>query len=121
MSYYLEYHGVTKATVIPSFKTRQIKFDWVHPSPKNEESGIFTMVHMLMYEGQPFKYSDLNSKRTRRFLVVELAASLILADSNQERDEVMEKINQWVSTKETTWIAIQARRRLGKYIIKASK
>ncbi|KAH9612207.1 hypothetical protein KSS87_018858, partial [Heliosperma pusillum] len=40
----------------------------IGPKANVEESGVFTMMHMLLYEGAPFSSEDLMRKITRRYL-----------------------------------------------------
>ncbi|KAK9733815.1 hypothetical protein RND81_04G094300 [Saponaria officinalis] len=112
MSDYLEYRGIEKGCEVTRFAIRPIMFVWTRSRPNKEESGIFTMVHMLMYEGMPFDHDDLGSKINRRYLVIQIAASLILADMNRIRPKVMEDVSRWVSRKDSTLVSLKAKRRL---------
>ncbi|KAK9675381.1 hypothetical protein RND81_11G004500 [Saponaria officinalis] len=101
MSDYLEYKGIEKGSQITGFAHRPTIFEWTRSGKNNDESGIFNMVHMLMYEGQPFVHDDLGTKTRRRYLVVQLAAALVLADINGIRSKVLEDVTNWVSRKDS--------------------
>ncbi|KAK9682210.1 hypothetical protein RND81_10G058200 [Saponaria officinalis] len=119
MSDYLEYRGIDKGGEVTRFAIRLIMFDWTRSRPNKEESGIFTMVHMLMYEGKPFDHDDLGSKINRRYLVIQIAASLILADMNKIRPKVMENVSRWVSRKDSILVTLKAKRRLIQILTKS--
>ncbi|KAK9706519.1 hypothetical protein RND81_07G131800 [Saponaria officinalis] len=119
MSDYLDYKGIAKGCQITGFELRLIKFEWMRPTPNDEESGIFTMVHMLLYEGQPFSHEDLGSKISRRYLVLQLAAALVLADVNKIRPTVIEDVTRWVSHKESNLVTLKAKRRVVQILAKA--
>ncbi|KAK9733334.1 hypothetical protein RND81_04G060700 [Saponaria officinalis] len=122
MSDYLDSKGFeSRASDVAAFNHRFIKFDWTRPSPNNEESGIFTMAHMLMYEGEPFKHEDVVDKRNRRFLICEFAAALVLADMNTKREKVLATVRPFTAGIEKRWEAIQAGRRISKIIAKSTK
>ncbi|KAH9608230.1 hypothetical protein KSS87_012621 [Heliosperma pusillum] len=93
LSDYLELKGVDRGSEMIMFEHCQIKFPWQSSSPNLPESGLFTMMHMLMYDGNPFDHEDLRRKISRRYLVVQLTVALILADINTIRDEVVGKVN----------------------------
>ncbi|XP_074296468.1 uncharacterized protein LOC141626668 [Silene latifolia] len=122
MSDYLDYKGfVGRGSEVASFNHRQIKSDWTSPCANNEESGIFTMTHLLMYEGEPFTHEDLGSKTNRRYMVIQLAASLVLVDMNSHRAEVLKRVNHFVAGKDQLWETIQARRKIAKILSKSFK
>ncbi|KAH9612410.1 hypothetical protein KSS87_011167 [Heliosperma pusillum] len=95
-----------------------IKFPWQSSSPNLPESGLFTMMHMLMYDGNPFDNEDLRRKISRRYLVFQLTAALILADINTIRDEVVGKVNQFLVEKDDIWTRVHAQRKINKIIKK---
>ncbi|KAK9734433.1 hypothetical protein RND81_04G139200, partial [Saponaria officinalis] len=119
MSDYLEYRGIAKGSQLAGFKHRQIKFEWTRSTPNDEESGIFTMIHMLMYEGKTFKHDDLGSKKNRRYLVIQVAAALALADMNMLRDELLAEVAGWVSRKESILETLKAKRKVEKILAKS--
>ncbi|KAH9616848.1 hypothetical protein KSS87_001188 [Heliosperma pusillum] len=96
LSDYLESKGIDRGSEMVMFEHRQIKFPWQSSSPNLPESGLFTMMHMLMYDGNPFDNEDLRRKISRRYLVFQLTAALILADINTIPDEVVGKVNQFL-------------------------
>ncbi|KAK9755812.1 hypothetical protein RND81_01G052600 [Saponaria officinalis] len=119
MSDYLEYKGIGKGCEITGFPHRPIKFEWTRSRPNHEESGIFTMVHMLIYEGQPFVHDDLGSKINRRYLVLQLAAALILADMNNIRAKVMQDVTLCVSRKDSILVTLKAKRKVVQILAKS--
>ncbi|KAK9755610.1 hypothetical protein RND81_01G037700 [Saponaria officinalis] len=119
MSDYLEYKGIGKGCEITGFPHRPINFEWTRSRPNHEESGIFTMVHMLIYEGQPFNHDDLGSKINRRYLVLQLAAALVLANMNKIRAKVMQDVTRWVSRKDSILVTLKAKRKVIQILAKS--
>ncbi|KAH9610491.1 hypothetical protein KSS87_020429, partial [Heliosperma pusillum] len=111
---YLESRGLGRAEEVPMFERRQIKLAWQGPKANIEESGVFTMMHMLLYEGAPFNSEDLMRKITRRYLVIQLAATLVLADMNKNRKDLLEKVNTIVDGKADLWKKLYAARKANK-------
>ncbi|KAH9613640.1 hypothetical protein KSS87_011583 [Heliosperma pusillum] len=118
LSDYLELKGIDRGSEMVMFEHRQIKFPWQSSSPNLPESTLFTMMHMLMYDGNPFDNEDLRRKISRRYLVVQLTAALILADINTIRDEVVGKVNQILVEKEDIWTRVHAQRKINKIVKK---
>ncbi|XP_074274284.1 uncharacterized protein LOC141598471 [Silene latifolia] len=113
MSDYVEARDDAKSRAkdIPSFQFRQIPFAW-HPQTINDtESGLFCMMHMLMYEGDSFGHVDLERKVNRRYLVIQLAATLLLADMNIIREGVLTKVNGFIGEKLQILKVVENRRR----------
>ncbi|KAK9733543.1 hypothetical protein RND81_04G074200 [Saponaria officinalis] len=119
MSDYLECKGISKGCQITGFEHRRIKFDWTRSTPNREKSGIFTMVHMLIYEGEPSKHDDLGSKINRRYLVIQLAAVLVLGDMNKIRAKGLEDVTRWVARKESILVTLKAKHRIKKILAKS--
>ncbi|KAH9615343.1 hypothetical protein KSS87_014332 [Heliosperma pusillum] len=111
---YLESRGLGRAEEVPMFERRQIKLAWQGPKANIEESGVFTMMHILLYEGAPFNSEDLMRKITRRYLVIQLAATLVLADMNKSRKDLLEKVNTFVDGKADLWKKLYAARKANK-------
>ncbi|XP_074294045.1 uncharacterized protein LOC141621416 [Silene latifolia] len=65
----------TRAREIPNYVLRQIPFSGMSPTLNQPESGLFTMMAMLLYEGLPFQHEDLEKKKSRRYLVIQLVAT----------------------------------------------
>ncbi|KAH9612028.1 hypothetical protein KSS87_013151 [Heliosperma pusillum] len=118
LSDYLEANGVCRGSEIILFEHRQIKFPWQSSSPNLPESGLITMMHMMMYDGNPFDHEDLRRKINRRYFVVQLTAALILADINTIRDEVVGKVNQFLVEKDDIWTRVHAKRKIKKILEK---
>ncbi|KAH9608697.1 hypothetical protein KSS87_006269 [Heliosperma pusillum] len=118
LSDYLESRGLGRAEEVPMFERRQIKLAWQGPKANIEESGVFTMMHMLLYEGAPFNSEDLMRKITRRYLVIQLAATLVLADMNKNRKDLLEKVNTFVDKKADLWKKLYAARKANKILSK---
>ncbi|KAH9613697.1 hypothetical protein KSS87_014437, partial [Heliosperma pusillum] len=118
LSDYLESRGVGRAEEVPMFERRHIKLPWQGPKVNIEESGVFTMMHMLLYEGAPFNSEDLMRKVTRRYLVIQLAATLVLADMNKNRKDLLEKVNTFVDGKADLWKKLYAARKVNKILSK---
>ncbi|KAH9609993.1 hypothetical protein KSS87_000539 [Heliosperma pusillum] len=118
LSDYLESKGIDRGREMVMFEHRQIKLPWQSSSPNLPESGLFTMMHMLMYDGNPFDNEDLRRKISRRYLVFQLTAALILADINTIRDEVVGKVNQFLVEKDDIWTRVHAQRKINKIIKK---
>ncbi|KAH9613086.1 hypothetical protein KSS87_001474 [Heliosperma pusillum] len=114
LSDYLESRGLGRAEEVPMFERRQIKLAWQGPKANREESGVFTMMHMLLYEGAPFNSEDLMRKITRHYLVIQLAATLVLADMNKNRKDLLEKVNTFVDGKADLWKKLYAARKANK-------
>ncbi|XP_074315660.1 uncharacterized protein LOC141651867 [Silene latifolia] len=96
---------------IPAFQFRQIPFAWHHQTINDTESGLFAMMHMLMYEGERFDHVDLDRKVNRRYLVIQLAATLLLADMNIIREGVLDKVNGFIGDKLQIAKQLEARRK----------
>ncbi|KAH9613761.1 hypothetical protein KSS87_010289 [Heliosperma pusillum] len=111
---YLESRSLGRDEEVPTFERRQIKLAWQGPKANAEESGVFTMMHMLLYEGAPFNSEDLMRKITRRYLVIQLAATLLLADMNKNRKDLLEKVNTFVDGKADLWKKLYASRKANK-------
>ncbi|KAH9619064.1 hypothetical protein KSS87_008931 [Heliosperma pusillum] len=111
---YLESRSLGRDEEVPTFERRQIKLAWQGPKANVEESGVFTMMHMLLYEGAPFNSEDLMRKITRRYLVIEIAATLVLADMNKIRKDLLEKVNTFVDGKADLWKKLYAARKANK-------
>ncbi|KAK9698814.1 hypothetical protein RND81_08G132900 [Saponaria officinalis] len=121
MSDYLDYKGIGKGCEITGFEHRQIKFEWTRPTPNDEESGIFTMVHMLLYEGQTFTHDDLGGKISRRYLVLQMAAALVLADINKIRYKVLDDVTRWVARKDSILVTLKAKRKIVQILARSRK
>jgi hypothetical protein len=117
LSDYLEGKGVSKASDLPS-ETRKIQLKWQSSTPNNTESALFTMMHMLLYEGAPFDHPDLHKRIGRRYLVVQLAATLILADINSERTRLLKKVKTFAEDKSKIWDEVYAKRKIKKILAK---
>ncbi|KAH9624590.1 hypothetical protein KSS87_013357 [Heliosperma pusillum] len=115
LSDYLEAKGVCRGSEMISFEHCQIKFPWQSSSPNMPVSGLFTMMHMLMYDGNPFDHEDLRRKINRRYLVVQMTAALILADINIIRDEIVGMVNQFLVEKDDIWTRVHAQRKIRKW------
>ncbi|KAH9618977.1 hypothetical protein KSS87_014382 [Heliosperma pusillum] len=111
---YLESRNLGRDEEVPTFERRQIKLAWQGPKANVEQSAVFTMMHMLLYEGAPFSSEDLMRKITRRYLVIELAATLVLADMNKIRKDLLEKVNTFVDGKADLWKKLYAARKANK-------
>lgn len=121
MSDYLESRGARIASFensLLSFQHRQLATKGRSFTADNYDSGICTMMQMLLYEGKPFQHKDLETKTGRRFLSFELAASLVLADVNQVRGEVTNKVSQFIAEKDRIWKNLYAKRRVEKLLSK---
>ncbi|XP_074299480.1 uncharacterized protein LOC141630592 [Silene latifolia] len=118
MSDYLESRGVSGAEEVAKFRQRQIKLSWQSPKPNDLESGLFTMMHMLCYEGAPFEHEDLPKKVGRRYLCIQLAATLVLSDMNKVRAETMDNVKKFIAQKESLWQVVYARRKVSKILNK---
>ncbi|KAH9613678.1 hypothetical protein KSS87_004068 [Heliosperma pusillum] len=111
---YLKSRSLGRDEEVPTSERRQIKLAWQGPKANVEESGVFTMMHMLLYEGAPFNSEDLMRKITRRYLVIQLAATLVLADMNKNRKDLLEKVNTFVDGKADLWKKLYAARKANK-------
>ncbi|KAH9621567.1 hypothetical protein KSS87_000461 [Heliosperma pusillum] len=111
---YLESRTLGRDEEVPMFERRQIKLAWQGSKANVEESGVFTMMHMLLYEGAPFSSEDLMRKITCRYLVIQLAATLVLADMNKIRKDLLEKVNTFVDGKADLWKKLYAARKANK-------
>uniref|UniRef100_A0A803MRK4 Uncharacterized protein n=1 Tax=Chenopodium quinoa TaxID=63459 RepID=A0A803MRK4_CHEQI len=70
--------------------------NWKSGKQKNNDSGIYTMVSMLYFDGADvFNCDVLKTVSTRRALRAQIAATLVLSDMNIVRDEVLEKLSEF--------------------------
>uniref|UniRef100_A0A803M2U1 Uncharacterized protein n=1 Tax=Chenopodium quinoa TaxID=63459 RepID=A0A803M2U1_CHEQI len=70
--------------------------NWKSGKQKNNDSGIYTMVSMLYFDGADvFDCNVLKTVSTRRTLRAQIAATLVLSDMNIVRDEVLEKLSEF--------------------------
>ncbi|XP_021754561.1 uncharacterized protein LOC110719891 isoform X1 [Chenopodium quinoa] len=70
--------------------------NWKSGKQKNNDSGIYTMVSMLYFDGADvFDCDVLKTVSTRRTLRAQIAATLVLSDMNIVRDEVLEKLSEF--------------------------
>lgn len=109
MSDYLESKGVEKATFIVGFEVVQIEFDWQLYDDNDLESGCFLLMNMACYDGDVYE-SDLRSKINRRTYVAQISAALILADINEYRTRVLERVEKFVSKRTTLWNFLKNKR-----------
>ncbi|KAK9714631.1 hypothetical protein RND81_06G108000 [Saponaria officinalis] len=103
MSDYLDTKGVDRGSDVVSFVQRKIDLKFKNSSPTVTESGCITMMHMLIYEGDPFEHPDLQRKIGRRYLVIQMASTLVLADINTVRGDVRRKVKKFEDEKESIW------------------
>ncbi|KAH9612578.1 hypothetical protein KSS87_009729 [Heliosperma pusillum] len=99
MSDYLEEKGDERAVELVGFPVVHIKFNWKTYEENNIESGNFLMMHMIRYEGEIFE-ADLKSKVYRRYYWAEMAAALLLADINEERTHLINRVKELSATKD---------------------
>ncbi|KAH9623913.1 hypothetical protein KSS87_010203, partial [Heliosperma pusillum] len=102
MSDYLEGKGDERAVELVGFPVVHIKFNWQTYEENNVESGNFLMMHMIRYEGDIFE-ADLKSKVYRRYYWAEMAAALLLADINEERANLIDRVKEFSVTKDEIW------------------
>ncbi|XP_074305604.1 uncharacterized protein LOC141640822 [Silene latifolia] len=116
MSDYLESRDEDKdrGKDLREFQFRQIQFAWHKQTINDTESGLFTMMHMLMYEGDSFGHVDLERKVNRRYLVIQLAATLVLADMNIIGQGVLTKVNGFIGEKDQKLKQLEARRKMAR-------
>lgn len=90
---YLCNQGYEKGSQVSLFKLVNIAFPWqLHYDLAGKiDCGVYMMVHMLFYTGEPFE-CGLADQKCRDLYRVELGASIILSDLNESRDEVLAKI-----------------------------
>ncbi|KAH9604351.1 hypothetical protein KSS87_009655, partial [Heliosperma pusillum] len=99
MSDYLEGKGDERAVDLIAFPVVHIKFNWQTYEENNIESGNFLMMHMIRYEGDIFE-ADLKLKVYRRYYWAEMAAALLLADINEERANLIDRVKKFSLTKD---------------------
>ncbi|KAH9609724.1 hypothetical protein KSS87_011932 [Heliosperma pusillum] len=109
MSDYLEEKGVERAVELVGFPVVHIKFDWQTYEENNIKSGNFLMMHMIRYEGDIFE-PDLKSKVYRRYYWAEMAAALLLADINEERENLIDRVKEFSATKDKIWKEVKLKR-----------
>ncbi|KAH9612315.1 hypothetical protein KSS87_022773, partial [Heliosperma pusillum] len=109
MSDYLEGKGDERAVEIVAFPVVLIKFNWQTYGENNIESENFLMMHMIRYEGDIFE-ADLKSKVYRRYYWAEMAAALLLADINEERANLIDRVKEFSLTKDEIWKEVKPKR-----------
>ncbi|KAH9627333.1 hypothetical protein KSS87_006501 [Heliosperma pusillum] len=109
MSDYLEGKGDERAVDLIAFPVVHIKFNWQTYEENNIESGNFLMMHMIRYEGDIFE-ADLKSKVYRRYYWAEMAAALLLADINEERANLIDRVKKFSLTKDEIWKEVKPKR-----------
>ncbi|KAH9605300.1 hypothetical protein KSS87_009939, partial [Heliosperma pusillum] len=109
MSDYLEGKGDERAIDLIAFPVVHIKFNWQTYEENNIESGNFLMMHMIRYEGDIFE-ADLKSKVYRRYYWAEMAAALLLADINEERANLIDRVKTFSLTKDEIWKEVKPKR-----------
>jgi hypothetical protein len=109
LSDYLEQRGVKRAADIALFEVEEVKFPWRSHQQNYEENGCFLMMHMIAYEGEMYE-SELAKKVSRRLFCLEICAALVLADINQIRSEVINKVKDFNVRKKAIWPSIKANR-----------
>ncbi|KAH9610931.1 hypothetical protein KSS87_015848 [Heliosperma pusillum] len=109
MSDYLEGKGDERAVEVVGFPVVHIKFNWQTYEENNVESGNFLMMHMIRYEGDIFE-ADLKSKVCRRYYWAEMAAALLLADINEERANLIDRVKEFSVTKDEIWKEVKSKR-----------
>ncbi|KAK9713823.1 hypothetical protein RND81_06G053600 [Saponaria officinalis] len=118
ISDYLETKGVDRGSDVVSFAQRKIDLKFTNSTPNVTESGCITMMHMLIYEGVPFEHHDLQRKIGRRYLVIQMASILVLADINTKRADVLREVKKFQNEKESIWKEVYANRKIIKIIAK---
>lgn len=93
--------GLTKGAKVRGFKLVNIKFSWQGEGYSANDCGVYMMLHMLLYCGLIFdcglgRRDDINLYRA------EIAATLVLADINQNRAEVLHKVSEFTRSKLVT-------------------
>ncbi|KAK9666045.1 hypothetical protein RND81_14G155800, partial [Saponaria officinalis] len=114
MSDYLETKGVSRGGDVVSFAQRKTDLKFTNSTPNVTESGCITMMHMLIYEGVPFEHQDLQRKIGRRYLVIQMTSTLVLADVNTKRGDVLKKVKKFQDEKESIWKEVYANRKIKK-------
>ncbi|XP_074291134.1 uncharacterized protein LOC141617901 [Silene latifolia] len=102
ISDYLDPRTVNRGYKITSFELRKIPFRRQIPLPNITESGIFY----------------LERKRNRRYLVVELVATLVLADININRDVFTAKVDEFIAGKDELLGKLQKKRKVKNVLVK---
>ncbi|KAK9716465.1 hypothetical protein RND81_06G235500 [Saponaria officinalis] len=99
LSDFYEKWSLEKCSGCSKFELRFLKLKWQDDAPNDNESALFTMMHMLMYEGTAIDDPNMVSKKYRRILVCQLSAALLLADCNLNRDVLLENVSKFVENK----------------------
>lgn len=78
----------------------QIKFDWhLKQDTKNlNGSGLYMLMNMSCYDGRAYK-SDMGKKNKRSNYAAEIVSSLILADINEVRTDVLLRVAKFLNWK----------------------
>ncbi|KAH9608229.1 hypothetical protein KSS87_012620, partial [Heliosperma pusillum] len=109
LSDYLEGKGDERAVALVGFPVVHIKFNWETYEENNVEFGNFLMMHMIRYEGDIFE-ADLKSKVYRRYYWAEMAAALLLADINEKRANLIDRVKEFSVTKDEIWKEVKPKR-----------
>ncbi|XP_074293267.1 uncharacterized protein LOC141620244 [Silene latifolia] len=110
MSDYLAKKNVERADDIITFDVVNINFPWQKTEMNNTESGNFLMMHMIQYEGVMFE-ANLNQKVYRRYYWLEMTAALLLADINENRTPLIEKVKEFSDGKDEIWKTLKQQRK----------
>lgn len=88
----------------------QIQFDWQSADNRDSESGLFLMMNMACYDGAVYE-SKMRLQAYRRHYGAEIIASLLLADINQYRDKVIDRVQRFIEDKPKLWDSLKDKRK----------
>uniref|UniRef100_A0A803LVK5 Ubiquitin-like protease family profile domain-containing protein n=1 Tax=Chenopodium quinoa TaxID=63459 RepID=A0A803LVK5_CHEQI len=93
MSNFLKRINHEKADEILDYEFDEVKFKWKTPK-YTLDCGVFTMMHMLCFTGDPFD-SNLDLANRRKVYRAEICAALALAEINTKRKSLVEKVSRF--------------------------
>ncbi|XP_074300156.1 uncharacterized protein LOC141631375 [Silene latifolia] len=99
MGKYMAYKGLDKGKRVEGFPFVNIKFNWQGAGHTANDCGLYVMVHMLLYRGEPFDCT-LGTEESNDLMRAEIAATLVLSDINVDREDVLSRVSAFKELKD---------------------
>lgn len=111
MSDYITYKEEIRADDVVDFEVVYINYNGQTTASNDSESGLHMLMNMACYEGNRQYHPNLVLKRPKRIYAAQIVASLILADINECRLDVLKRVAKFEMKKTLLWEDLNARRK----------
>ncbi|XP_074266837.1 uncharacterized protein LOC141590125 [Silene latifolia] len=111
MGKYMVYKGLDKGKKVEGFPFVNITFNWQGAGYTVNDCGLYVMVHMLLYRGEPFECT-IGTKDSNDLMRAEVVATLVLSDINVDREAVLSRVAAFKEVKDREMEELREAQRL---------